>query len=128
MARISAYANLIGPIYQKSESDGLVFAIRAEARHCNARGQVHGGVLCSLADIALGYSTALSTTPPTPIVTANLTIDFAGKSERGDWIEIRSDVQKIGRSLAYANCFIHVDEIRIARASAIFSVRPAESQ
>ncbi|MEZ5463335.1 PaaI family thioesterase [Dokdonella sp.] len=124
--RSSAFSELLGPLYQKPDTAGPVFAIRAQAKHCNARGQVHGGVLCSLADIAMGYSTALSTSPPTPIVTANLSIDYAGKSVQGDWIEVRTDVHKVGRTLAYANCFIHVGELRIARSSAVFSITPAE--
>lgn len=126
--RSSGFSDVLGPIYQKTDDAGRVFAIRADARHCNARGHVHGGVLCSLADIAMGYSTALSTSPPTPIVTASLSIDYAGKSEQGDWIEVRTDVHKVGRSLAYANCFLHVGRVRIARASAVFSITPVESK
>jgi uncharacterized protein (TIGR00369 family) len=124
--RSSSFADLLGPIYQKTDPAGPVFAIRAEAKHCNVRGHVHGGVLCSLADIAMGYSTALSTSPPTSIVTVNLSIDYAGKSVQGDWIEVRTDVHKVGRTLAYANGFIHVGELRIARSSAVFSITPAE--
>ena len=126
VTRSSPYADLLGPIYQKSESEGLVFAIRAESKHCNVRGHVHGGVLGTLADIAMGYSTALSTSPPTPMVTVNLSIDFAGKADKGDWIEVRSDIQKVGRSLAYANCYFHVGNLRIARASAVFSISSGE--
>ena len=122
VARTSPFADLIGPIYQKTGADGAVLAIRAEDKHCNQRGQVHGGVLGTLADIAMGYSAAFSTEPPTPMVTVNLSIDFAGKADKGDWIEVRTDIQKLGRSLAFANCYFHVDSVRIARASAVFSI------
>ena len=129
VTRSSPYAELVGPIYQKSERSGLIFAIRAEDKHCNVRGHVHGGVLGTLADIAMGYSTAFSTQPPTPMVTVNLSIDFAGKAEIGDWIEIHTDVQKVGRQLAFANCHLHVGATRIARASAVFNVlaRPRDT-
>lgn len=126
VSRSSPYADLLGPIYQKVEATGHVFAIRAESKHCNVRGHVHGGVLSTLADIGMGYSTALSTSPPTPMVTVNLNIDFAGKAEQGDWIEIRTDIQKVGRSLAYASCYFHVGDARIARGSAIFSIPASE--
>lgn len=122
LSRSSPFADLLGPIYQKTAEGELVFAIRAEQKHCNVRGHVHGGVLSTLADIAMGYSSAFSTTPPTPIVTVNLSIDFSGKAEQGDWIEIRTDIQKIGRNLAFANCYLRVGAVRIARASAVFSV------
>ena len=122
VARTSPFADLIGPIYQMTGPHGLIFAIRAESRHWNLRGQVHGGVLCTLADIAMGYTTAFSSEPPTPLVTVSLTIDYVGKADHGDWIEIRTDVQKVGRRLAFANCFFHVGASRIARASAVFGV------
>ena len=126
VARSSPYAELIGPLWQRTDAAGLVFAIRAEDKHCNLRGHVHGGVLGTLADIAMGYSTAFSTRPPTPMVTVNLSIDFAGRAEKGDWIEIHTDVQKVGRQLAFANCQLRVDGNRIARASAVFNVIAAE--
>lgn len=122
VARTSPFADLIGPIYQKTTDDGLRFAIRADARHCNLRGQVHGGVLSTLADIAMGYATAFSTEPPTTLLTVSLSIDYVGKADRGDWIEVRTDVQKVGRRLAFANCYFHVGTARIARASAVFGV------
>ena len=53
--RTSPYLELLGPILNKKTPDGLVIGLRAEAKHCNAREQIHGGLLSSLADIALGY-------------------------------------------------------------------------
>lgn len=122
LARTSPFTDLLGPIYQAHIASGLVIGMRVQKKHCNARGMVHGGVLGTLADIAMGYSAAFSTTPPTPMVTASQTIDYVGKAEVGDWLEVHTDVQKVGRSLAFANCYFHVDTRRIARASAVFSV------
>jgi len=118
---------LIGPLFNKKTKEGLVIGFRAEEKHCNARGLVHGGVLSSLADVALGYNAAFATTPPTPIVTASLTIDYAGAARLGDWIEISTDLQKVGRSMAFANCYFAVEDKRIARASAVFTVPQGSS-
>jgi len=122
LSRTSPFTDLLGPIYQKMDSSGLIIGLRVEEKHCNARGIAHGGVLGTLADIAMGYSAAFSTEPPTPIVTASQTIDYVGKAEQGDWVEVHTDVQKVGRSMAFANCYFHVNAKRIARASAVFSV------
>ncbi|WP_166258561.1 PaaI family thioesterase [Marinobacter salicampi] len=122
LSRTSPLTELLGPIYQKVDSSGLVIGLFAEEKHCNARGLVHGGVLGTLADIAMGYSAAFSTEPPTPMVTTSQTIDYVGKAEKGDWLEVHTDVQKVGRSAAFANCYFHVGSTRIARASAVFSV------
>lgn len=122
LSRTSPFTDLLGPIYQKKDPSGLIIGLSVEQKHCNARGMVHGGVLGTLADIAMGYSAAFSTQPPTPMVTAIQTIDYAGKAEVGDWLEVHTDVQKVGRNLAFANCYFLVDSGRIARASAVFSV------
>jgi acyl-coenzyme A thioesterase 13 len=120
--RTSPYVELIGPLYSRGEGAALEIGLRAERKHCNQRGTVHGGVLATLADIALGYAMAFSTTPPTGLVTANLTLDFAGAAREGDWLEARVDVQKLGGRLAFGNCYITREGERIVRASAVFLV------
>src|SRR2546423_6008668 len=118
--RSSPVLELIGPLYCRGEGIELVIGLRAEAKHCNARGTVHGGILATLADVALGYAIAFSSTPPANLVTANLTLDFAGAAKAGDWLEAHVDVQKKGSRLSFANCYITVKEQRIVRASAVF--------
>ena len=123
--RSSPFLELLGPLYNQKTDEGLIIALRAEEKHCNARGSVHGGVLSSLADISLGYNAAFSGKAPIPMVTSSLTIDYAGSAKLGDWIETKTDVQKVGRNVAFANCYFIVNSKRIARASAVFSVLDA---
>ena len=120
--RSSPFLELLGPLYNKQTDKALVIGFFAAEKHCNARGVVHGGVLSSLADVALGYSAVLSQDDPKPLVTANLSVDYAGAAKQGDWIEIETDVQKVGRKMAFANGYFRVGSRRIARASAVFSV------
>jgi acyl-coenzyme A thioesterase PaaI-like protein len=42
-------------------------------------------------------------------------------SRVGDWVEARADVQKVGKRVVFANCYLSVDGERIVRASAVFS-------
>jgi acyl-coenzyme A thioesterase 13 len=120
--RTSPVLDLIGPIYSRGEGKDLVLGLRAEAKHCNARGTVHGGMLATLADVALGYTMAFSSEPPAGLVTANLSLDFAGTAKAGDWLETHVDIQKQGSRLSFANCYILVVGERIVRASAVFLV------
>lgn len=120
--RTSPVLDLIGPIYSLGEGKNLVLGLRAEAKHCNARGTVHGGMLATLADVALGYTMAFSSEPPAGLVTANLSLDFAGTAKAGDWLEAHVDIQKQGSRLSFANCYILVEGERIVRASAVFLV------
>lgn len=120
LSRVSPIAELLGPFYSKGSGYELSLALRAERKHANLRGTVHGGVLAAIADMALGYSLAFSTNPPTGLVTASLTIDYAGSAKVGDWMITRTDVQKQGGRLAFANLYIYVGETRIVRASGVF--------
>jgi acyl-coenzyme A thioesterase 13 len=78
-------------------------------------------LLGTLADIALGYTTAFSEDPPLSLTTVNISADFAGHARVGDRLEAHVDIQRIGRRLVFANAYLVVGEERIARASAIFA-------
>ena len=120
--RTSPVLDLIGPLYSRGDGADLVIGLRVAQKHCNARGTVHGGILATLADVALGYTMAFASTPPAGLVTASLSLDFAGTAKVGDWLETRVDIQKQGNRLSFGNCYITSNEQRIVRASAVFLV------
>lgn len=120
--RTSPFLDTIGPLYSAGSGASLVIGMRVLEKHTNARGALHGGVLASIADVALGYGMATSTQPPTSMVTANLSVDFAGGAQIGDWVETSLDIQKIGSRMAFANVYFSVAGERIARASGVFLV------
>ena len=119
--RTSPFLELIGPLFHRQDGNGLAIGLRIDQRHVNARGGAHGGVLMTLADIALGYSTAFSEDPPLHLTTASMAVDFAGGAREGDWVEARADIQKVGGRLAYANAYLYVNGKRIVRASGVFA-------
>ena len=123
--RTSPVLELIGPLYGRGEGADLVVGLRVEEKHCNARGTIHGGILATLADVAIGYAIASSTDPRTAAITANLSLDYAGTAKIGDWVESRVDIHKRGTRLAFGNCYLCVGEERIARASAVFLIAGA---
>lgn len=123
--RSSPFLDLLGPFYNKLMDKELVIGFFASEKHCNSRGIVHGGVLSSLADVALGSNAVIAQEAAKPLVTVNLSVDYAGAARQGDWIEITTDVQKSGGRLAFANCNIRAGSKHIARASAVFSITGA---
>jgi len=120
--RSSPFIELLGPVYSRQGEETITVAFEVQDKHCNARGLLHGGVISSLADIALGYNAAFMSGLPTAMVTASLTVDYAGVAQLGACVEIPVHVQKEGKKLAFANGYFLVDGQRIARASAVFSV------
>jgi uncharacterized protein (TIGR00369 family) len=120
----SPFLSSLGQLYAKGEGNDAVIGMRIEEKHLNTRGVAHGGMLITLADSALGIVIALSHSPPQPMVTVNLTADFAGAAHAGDFVEARVDVQKLGKRLTFASCYLWVGETRILRASGIFARVP----
>ena len=54
------------------------------------------------------------------LTTTNLTLDYVGAVNLGDWLESHVDVQRVGGRTAFANCYLMVGDKRLARASAVF--------
>ncbi len=121
LQRTSPFSALVGPLHTKGEGAGRVIGLLVEDKHCNSRGIVHGGLLATLADLALGYTIAFLSNPPKSAVMASLTIDYVGSARVGDWLEVHTDFQKSGGRLTFANCYVHAGDARIVRASAVFA-------
>jgi acyl-coenzyme A thioesterase 13 len=119
--RTSPFLDTLGPFFYRRTEQGFVIGLQVVDKHANARGSAHGGLLLTLADIALGYTAAASEDPPLILTTVNISADFVGHARVGDWIEAQVDIQKIRRRLVFANAYIVVGGERIARASAIFA-------
>jgi uncharacterized protein (TIGR00369 family) len=119
--RLSPFNALVGPLYERRSGDEVSIGVRIEEKHANSRGICHGGLLATVADLALGYA-MLAKIGGKSFVTAHLAIDYAGAARIGDWIESAVEIQRMGSRLAFANGYLLCGESRIVRASAIFAV------
>jgi acyl-coenzyme A thioesterase 13 len=119
--RPNPFNELVGPFYSKRQGKDISLGLRIEERHTNSRGICHGGLLATMADLALGYA-CLAIGGQTSFVTVNLSLDFAGSAKAGDWVESQAEVQKTGARLAFANCYLVANGVRIVRANAIFAL------
>ena len=113
----------IGPILvRESNGNGPVFGLRAEERHANHRGTVQGGLLSTFADFALGRAIEADADDDKPRATVSLTVDFLKPAKPGDWIESRTRVDRVGGTLAFADCSLSVEGKEIVRARAVWVV------
>lgn len=125
--RPNPFNQMVGPFYEKRQGSEVSLGLRLEERHTNSRGICHGGLLATMADLALGYACVAAGKPggPTSFVTVNLSLDFSGSAKVGDWVQSEVEVQKTGARLAFANCYLVANDVRIVRASAIFALSGA---
>ncbi|MCK1383996.1 PaaI family thioesterase [Bradyrhizobium sp. 21] len=112
------------PLYSKKTDKAVIFGLRLAKPHTNGRGLIHGGLIASLSDNAMGYSCAQVTGWTTSFVTVSLTVDFVGSAEIGQWLAIESDVIKTGKTICFVQSLVKADNAVIARASATFRVVP----
>ena len=119
--RLSPFNALVGPLYERRNAEGVSIGLVIEEKHTNSRGICHGGVLATLADLALGYAMLAKSGDKGSFLTAHLAVDYAGAAKAGDWIESQVEIQRVGARLAFANCYLIANDKPIVRASAIFA-------
>src|SRR4051794_28204601 len=69
-------ARLVGLVLKEIESGRAVFELRAEERHHNPLGTLHGGVYCDLADAAMGWAYAATLAEGENFTTIEMKINF----------------------------------------------------
>jgi uncharacterized protein (TIGR00369 family) len=112
-----AIARLIG-FEVKEVADGTaVITLAAGPQHANPMGTLHGGVLCDVADAAMGIAFASTLAPDESLTTVELKINFF----RPVWearLRAEGKVVRRGSTLAYTECEISDEQGRlVAKAS-----------
>lgn len=98
-----------GPFYYREQEDGsTVCAFRAEPRHMNGGGFMHGGCLMTFADYAL-FSIATREMDGSWGVTVNLSGDFLGAVRVGQLVEARGEVTRGGGKTVFVRGMVTAD-------------------
>ncbi|WP_309642817.1 hotdog domain-containing protein [Phenylobacterium sp.] len=108
------------PLYSRKTDEAVILGFVAEAAHTNSRGFVHGGLISALADNAMGLSCARRLGDAASLVTVNLTLDFMGSAQIGQWLEFDTVFVKPGGTLSFTQAFVTADGEPCARANAVF--------
>ena len=125
LVKPSPFLTMLGPVYARGTGPSMVMGFHVLHHHLNRRGILHGGVVASLADAALGYCLAEPGDDAGGAIamsTASLTVDFIASAGEGDWIKITPEGLRTGSKLAFAQALFHRGDRLVARASAVFAV------
>jgi uncharacterized protein (TIGR00369 family) len=109
------------PLYSKRTDKAVIVGLRLAKPHTNGHGLIHGGLIATLADIAMGYSCGYQL-GATYLVTIGLAVDYIGSAQVGQWLAVEPDVIKTGNTICFAQCLVKADDVVIARANATFRV------
>ena len=110
-------ARLIG-FEAKDIADGRATVVLAAGpQHANPMGTLHGGILCDIADAAMGMAFASTLAPEESFTTVELKVNFF----RPIWqAQLRAEgtVVQRGRTIGYVECDITDEENRLVAKAA----------
>jgi uncharacterized protein (TIGR00369 family) len=115
----NGFGQLAGPIWR--HDDGR-FGIVVEAKHLNFASIVHGGMLMTLADQAMGM-TALRATGKKPHATIELNMQFVGGVRFGEFVEAHCEIVRLTRAIIFMQCKLVVGTRVVANATGIWKIR-----
>ena len=115
------------PIFSKTTAGAVIIGLRLAKPHTNSRGMVHGGLIATLADNAMGLSCGVQMKEPQRLVTISLSIDYLASANVGQWLAVDTDFVKLGGSICFAQCLVTADGEACARGNATFKVVKAKA-
>lgn len=96
-------AELIGcRLVEQSEGRGVI-ELDADERHTNPMGTLHGGILCDIADLAMGVAYASTLAEDESFTTLELKINFLRPVWNGK-LRAEAQVKRRGRTVGLVTC------------------------
>jgi uncharacterized protein (TIGR00369 family) len=102
--------------------DDAVCSLRVGPQHLNSAGIVHGGVLFSLADSAMGYALYRRLDAGLWCSTVDARIGYVKPVRIGAELACRGEVVSLGRTIAHVEAIVTSGEATVARAQGVFAV------
>lgn len=118
----AGFIDLVGPIVTRSGADGLrAFGFTAETKHANLIGVVHGGMLMTLADRALGVA-AWDAAGGRPSVTVQFDMQFVSSARMGDFVAVEPELLRLTSSLVFMRGTLKVGDRAVAAANGLWKI------
>jgi acyl-coenzyme A thioesterase PaaI-like protein len=117
----AGFLDLVGPIYRRTGGTASGFGFVAEEKHANLLGLVHGGMLMTLADRALGL-TAWEAAEGRPSVTIQFDMQFTSAARIGEFVTIEPEVLRRTSSLVFMRGTLSVGDRPIGFANGIWKI------
>ena len=126
MRQDGTFVSEIGPFWRRRDPGIATIYLDAERRHCNPNGIVHGGVLMTLMDLALGtcIESALDLVPDRSnhSVTIQMSVNMVSSARPGDRLVATASIERVGRKVAFSRGEIRVGDRIVMSGSGVFRV------
>lgn len=124
LAKRSPAAELIGFLVPEAGEGRARVTLEAGPQHANPMGTVHGGILCDIADAAMGIAFASTLAPEESFTTVELKINFL-RPVRQASLRAEGLVVQRGKTVGYTECsvFDHDDRLVAKAASTCVVLR-----
>ena len=119
--RSGGFSALVGPLFARREGDGWAYGFQSGQQHENRQGAVHGGMLMTFADHAIG-ATAWEASGRRKSVTMQLDCQFVSAAIPGDFIECRGRAVRTARSVVFMAGELTVGDRVVLSATGIWKV------
>jgi uncharacterized protein (TIGR00369 family) len=94
------FANFIGLHLEQLKYGRFLGKLLIHQHHKQQRGLLHGGVISTLMDIAMGFAAYTVVRESQHVVTANLDVSYFSPTDEG-WILVDGKVEKSGNTLVF---------------------------
>ncbi len=121
MSLVDPFEVYVGPAYQQGLPGSRRFAFRVDERHVNRRGVLHGGMLLTFADLALGAA-AWDLTDRAPCVTLGMQTQFLKPARLGDVVEVQPVLLRRTRALLFLRGDFRGDSEAIFTATSVWKL------
>src|SRR5262245_26675577 len=120
-------SRLVGLVLKTIEPGHAIFEMKADERHHNPMGTLHGGVYCDLADAAMGYAYAATLGEGETFTTIELKINFL-QGVRQATLTADARVVKAGKTLGYLECDVKDETGKLVAKAASTCIKLQESR
>jgi len=118
----TAFYEWTGIALDEAEPGRVTASLRLDERHLNVQGLVHGGIVATLADVAMGLSVRTAVGPGRQHVTVDMGVHYLRPAPAG---RVRSSGRaiRVGSQIAYAEADVIDEQDRLlARATGTYLV------
>jgi uncharacterized protein (TIGR00369 family) len=118
---IDPFEVLIGPVFEQGAPGAKTFALPIDERHVNARGVIHGGMLLTFADCALGQA-VWDVTDRAPSVTLNMQGQFLKPAKAGDVVLVKPDLIRRTKAFVFMRGDFRVKDDVVFAATSVWKL------